>query len=344
MGNGQCERFNRTLLSMLGTLEPENKSDWKSHIGPIVHAYNCTKNDATGFSPFFLMYGRNPRLPVDLILGNEEEEETSQDYGSFVSSLQERLSRSYKLAQGKSSIEKCRHKAMYDRKTKGATINTGDRVLVRNVGLRGKNKLADLYEIDIYEVIEQPNVNVPVFKVQKEGSKGPVRTLHRNLLLPVNHLPLDIGFTDEVVFSKNSPKRVTRSHRKPSSSSSHSSSTSTSTSESEDDHLPNQPTQPIYIPLEPVENLLDEMEIIMQPNYTNCDVDSVPNSDGKPVPVIGDNNTNHILITDDDVFDVAKTQETIQHEDQNVPALPHPRRSTRTRTIPQRFRRDSWTK
>ena len=196
---------------------------------------------------------------------------------------------------------------MYNRKTKGATVNTGDRVVVRNVGLRGKNKLADLYEIDIYEVIEQPNVNVPVFKVQKEGSKGPVHTLHRNLLLPVNHLPLDIGFTDEAILSKNSPRRVTRSYRKPSPSSSHSYSTSTSTSESEDDlYLPNQPTQPIDIPLEPVETLLDEMEPNMQPNYTNGDVDSVPNSDDEPVPVIEDNNTNHILITDNNVLMLLK--------------------------------------
>ena len=44
--NGQCERFNSTLISMLGTLPPGCKSDWKSCIGALVHAYNCTQNSA----------------------------------------------------------------------------------------------------------------------------------------------------------------------------------------------------------------------------------------------------------------------------------------------------------
>jgi transposase InsO family protein len=39
-GNGVCERFNRTLLSMLGTLNPEQKRDWKSHVNTMTHAYN----------------------------------------------------------------------------------------------------------------------------------------------------------------------------------------------------------------------------------------------------------------------------------------------------------------
>ena len=67
--NGQCKRFNSTLINMLGMLPKEKKSEWKNHIGTLVHAYNCTQNSATGFSPYFLMFGRQPCLPIDVTLG-----------------------------------------------------------------------------------------------------------------------------------------------------------------------------------------------------------------------------------------------------------------------------------
>ncbi|KAL1279980.1 hypothetical protein QQF64_014580 [Cirrhinus molitorella] len=63
------EIFNRTLLQMLGTLGNKKKSCWKEFVKPLVHAYNCMRNDVTGYTPYELMFGRQPRLPVDLAFG-----------------------------------------------------------------------------------------------------------------------------------------------------------------------------------------------------------------------------------------------------------------------------------
>ena len=64
--NGQCERFNSTLFGMLGTLPREEVRVEEPHwnIGSCLQL----QNSATGFSPYYLMYGRQPHLLIDVTL------------------------------------------------------------------------------------------------------------------------------------------------------------------------------------------------------------------------------------------------------------------------------------
>ena len=101
-GKGQVERFNSTLLSMLHTLPEDKKSHWSDHVSKMVHAYNCTKSEATGYSPFYLLFGRSPRLPIDLIF-NTSPPSTPAKHREFVEEWKEAMQQAYKLASEKVS-------------------------------------------------------------------------------------------------------------------------------------------------------------------------------------------------------------------------------------------------
>ena len=177
------ERFNRTLISMLKTLEPAEKLQWKSYVAPLVHAYNCTRNETTGYTPYFLMFGRPPRLSIDVFLGLPD------TYQRSPQEVKDRLQSAYKAANQASKEATKRRAKYYNRKVKGVSLECGDLVLVKNVGLKGKHKLADRWKQEVYVVIEQPNKDIPVFKVRSEKREGPDRVLHRNFLLPLT-LPM----------------------------------------------------------------------------------------------------------------------------------------------------------
>ncbi len=189
MGNGMVERFNRTLLGMLGTLQPDQKVDWKSHIAPLVHAYNSTRHESTNQSPFYLMFGRDPRLPIDLAFGIETNK-GSTSLTAYSESLKQKMKEAYDLASKAASTAKDRQKAHYDLKVRGATVEKGDRVLVKILAFEGRHKLADRWEEDPYVVLLQPNKEIPVFVVQRESGEGKKRTLHRNHLLPIGSVPV----------------------------------------------------------------------------------------------------------------------------------------------------------
>lgn len=76
-GNGQCKRFTRTLHDLLRSLTMEKKRAWPKYISQLVWAYNTSTHRSTGHSPYSLMFGVPPRLPIDFLLGANDTEETN---------------------------------------------------------------------------------------------------------------------------------------------------------------------------------------------------------------------------------------------------------------------------
>lgn len=66
-------------------------------------------------------------------------------------------------------------------------------MLIRNLSERGgTGKLRSHWEKDVYTVVEKKNDSIPVYTVVKENGKGVKRTVHRNLLMPCDHLPVEL--------------------------------------------------------------------------------------------------------------------------------------------------------
>lgn len=209
-GNGKTERLNQTLLSMLRTLPEHKKSSWKESLNKVVHAYNCTRHEATGYSPFFLLFGRSPRLPVDVIFGTKPA--SSLNYPAYVKKWQAAMKEAYDLATKRSGLSGARGKKHYDKKANSPVLQPGDRVLVRNLSERGgPGKLRSYWEDKIQVVVQRKGEGSPVYGIKPETGAGRHRVIHRNLLLPCNYLPFEV----EQPKTQSRPKRVVKTRKTP---------------------------------------------------------------------------------------------------------------------------------
>lgn len=126
-GDRQPERFNRTLFNML-------KSKWSKYISQLVHAYNCTLNESPGHSPYFLMFGREARPPVDVA--------STKYYLRYVKNMRRELQTANQLAESmaKKKNEENKQRRVFCQRVCFCQLASGDRVLIRNLGLQGKHK------------------------------------------------------------------------------------------------------------------------------------------------------------------------------------------------------------
>lgn len=183
-GDPQPERFNRTLLDMLGTLDSLQKSKWSQHITHLVHAYNCTPNEATGYSPYYLMFGREARLPIDVCFGASADDTSSSSHLKYVTRLKQSLHAAYQLAKASADKMNQSNKERYDQKVRYHRLSPGDRVLIRNLGLTGKHKLADRWGSCPY-IVDSQLSDLPVYRLKSMDSPGRVKVMHRNHILPL---------------------------------------------------------------------------------------------------------------------------------------------------------------
>lgn len=188
MGNGSCERMNRTLGNMIRALPPRAKHRWPETLKSLTFAYNCTVHETTGFAPFLLMFGRLPRLPVDVVFGSVLSDPEVVDYDQYVESLRKNMREAMVVAQSTATKQLQRHTELYNKKVRGAAVEVDDRVLLANKGERGKRKLADRWDNTVFVVLEK-NDESHTFKIQNP-TNGQIKVVHRNLIMPVNFLPL----------------------------------------------------------------------------------------------------------------------------------------------------------
>lgn len=187
-GNGGCERFNQTLLGLLGTLDQGRQDDWVSALPNLLQAYNNSVHSTTGYAPTYLMFGRHVRMPIDLMLGaaaNEEEVSLTE----WVGRHHQRLHFAYEQVTKQIQTAGVRNKRLYDRTARDAPLLPGERVLVRDNRRQGKGKLSDRWETIPYVVQSQQRPGQPVYTIRPEGKPGPDRVVHRNMIRPCPNYP-----------------------------------------------------------------------------------------------------------------------------------------------------------
>ena len=133
--DGLVERFNRTLTAMLSKKVDASGKDWDEHLPFVLFAYRASIQESTQESPFYLLYGRDPKLPSALGL---EREPTRQDVDlcTYSTEVTQRLQKAWDLAQASVKDAQQKQKFFYDRNTKPPHFCVGQRVFVYMPGAR----------------------------------------------------------------------------------------------------------------------------------------------------------------------------------------------------------------
>ncbi|CAF2775804.1 unnamed protein product [Rotaria sp. Silwood2] len=146
--SNMTERVNRTLKPLIAIYAQQQPNSWDREIQKLAYAIRTAVNETTGETPAFMMFGRDPRGPLDLLVGERTEEAriTTNEHvqiQEYKKNLINNLRYTYNIVKEHAEIEKLKQKAKYDRHTTDRRYTEGDLVWVAiPTGQIGENSIA----------------------------------------------------------------------------------------------------------------------------------------------------------------------------------------------------------
>lgn len=176
--NGMVERFNQTMEKHLSMVVNKNQKDWDKHLPLFLMAYRAATHDATGQTPAGIVFGRELRLPCDLLFGSPIPEPSA--VGDYVHDLKERLLETHAFVRERLHRAGQRMKSRHDYKTNSKGFQEGELVWLYNPQRkRGRSpKLTPAWE-GPYTIITR--INDVVYRIQKTR-KSKLKVVHFNRL------------------------------------------------------------------------------------------------------------------------------------------------------------------
>ena len=183
--DGLVERFNRTLLNMLSIAVMDDEHSWDLHLPTILLAYRTSIHETTGVTPFELMFGRQARVPDDVIYSLPTP--SSSTPGQYASLLKRRLSDAYNRVRLCSKRQQDRQKDFYDRGVRGEPYTIGDLVMLHEPAVpRGHSRKLHRPWKGPYRVVRV--LGPTVYRIQDCTHPRRKKVVHFNRLKPVSGL------------------------------------------------------------------------------------------------------------------------------------------------------------
>ncbi|CAF1479320.1 unnamed protein product, partial [Adineta ricciae] len=173
--NGMIERFNATFIPQIAKLQDRENNNWDEFLAPVVFAYNTGTHSTTGYSPYRLLFGREPRLPTDQPASTF----TFRKPNDYYEQLKKNMKIIHRNARENMINKQKQYKSRYDTQRNDPHYSLNDRVLIRKHGL--KSKLDAKYSITPQIIIREDH---PVYIVQDESTQVETR-VHVNDIRPI---------------------------------------------------------------------------------------------------------------------------------------------------------------